>query len=156
MRQVQEDALALEVAVLGPVHEHPEQVPEVQLGIEVVELARGDEREEVGRRLGVIVAADEEPRLAADSDAPQLALGDVVVEAQSTIVEEAPERGPLAHGVSERRAEQSAGVFHLRVLGLGPREEVVEQRSQELLAQRFALRRRLALPSLVQLEDVFR
>ena len=42
-------------------HEHPEQVAEVELGVEVVELARGDEGEEVGRGLGVVVAADEEP-----------------------------------------------------------------------------------------------
>jgi hypothetical protein len=54
----------LEVAVAGPVAEDAEQVAQVRLGVEPVQLARGDEREEVGGGLGVVVAADEEPGFA--------------------------------------------------------------------------------------------
>src|SRR4051812_44531182 len=53
----------LEVALAGPIGHHADDVSEVGLGIEVVELAAGDEGEEVGRGGGVVVAAKEEPSL---------------------------------------------------------------------------------------------
>src|SRR5262245_27345851 len=64
----------LEVAVAGPVGEHAEQVAQVCLGVEPVQLAGGDEREQVGGGLGVIVAGNEQPGFSADGDATELAL----------------------------------------------------------------------------------
>src|SRR6202034_1533436 len=144
----------LEVAVLGPVHEHAEQVTEVGLGVERVELAGPDEREEVGRGLGVVVAADEEPRLPADRDGTQRSLRGVVLQAQPPVVEEAPERALLPDSVPERRAEQPARVLDLGVLGLGPREERVQERTALQVAERLAPRRRFVLPRLLELEEL--
>jgi hypothetical protein len=54
----------LEEAATWPVGQHPEQVAQVQLGVEVVESGRSDEGEQVACGLRVIVASDEEPCLA--------------------------------------------------------------------------------------------
>ena len=91
------------------------------------------------RGFGVVVASDEEPGLSSHGDAPELALRDIIIHAQPPIGEEAPECPLLAHDVAERGAEQAAGVLHLGVLGLGPGEEVVEQRPEPLIAQGLAL-----------------
>jgi hypothetical protein len=48
------------------VREHAKEISQKGLGVEPVHLARGHEREEVPGALGVVVASDEEPRLAAD------------------------------------------------------------------------------------------
>ncbi|AUX37890.1 uncharacterized protein SOCE836_101280 [Sorangium cellulosum] len=62
-----------------------------------MELAARDEREEVGRGGGVVVAAEEQPRLAR-----------VVLQAQATVVEEAPQGLLLVDGVAERGGDQAA------------------------------------------------
>jgi len=51
----------LEIAFAGPVRHDADDLREVAPGVEVVELARGDEREEVRGRLRVIARAAEEP-----------------------------------------------------------------------------------------------
>src|SRR3954454_12334006 len=58
----------LEVAITRPVGHDADEVGEVGLGIEPVQLAGGDEREEVCGGAGVVVAAAKEPVLATDSD----------------------------------------------------------------------------------------
>ena len=98
----------LEVAVAGPVRQDAEQVAEVGLGIEAVETSGGDQREQVAGGLGVVVAADEQPRLSADGDPAQLALRFVVGQLESTVVEEASEGAALAMGVAEGRAQHAA------------------------------------------------
>src|SRR5690606_29552899 len=65
-----------------------ENVPEVRFGLEIVEPALGDEAEEAARGLGMLIAPDEEPRLATDGDVSKLAFGDVVVELEAAVVEE--------------------------------------------------------------------
>jgi len=50
------------------VREHAEEVMQVGLGVEPVQLAGGDEREDVPGALGVVVAADEEPGLSSRRD----------------------------------------------------------------------------------------
>ena len=57
----------LEEAIARPVREHAEDVPEVALGIEVVQAARGDQGEQVARSGAMVIAADEQPALAANS-----------------------------------------------------------------------------------------
>lgn len=53
----------LEVPSLGPVGHHTNDVGEVGLGVELVQLARGDEGEDVRGRVGVIVASEADPIL---------------------------------------------------------------------------------------------
>jgi len=64
----------LEVAISRPVREHAEDVPEVALGIELVQAARGDEREQMPGGNAVVVAANEEPALATYGDGAERAL----------------------------------------------------------------------------------
>src|SRR6516225_12011060 len=93
----------LEIAVARPVRQDADDVGEVALDVEAVELARGDEREEVGRSLGVVARAEEEPRLAPDGDGgPQGALGVVVLETKSPVIEEATKSVPLPDRVPKR------------------------------------------------------
>jgi hypothetical protein len=68
----------LDVPLAGPVGHHADDVCEVGLGVELVQLAGGHEREEVRGGAGVVVAAAEEPILAADGDRAQRALGAIV------------------------------------------------------------------------------
>lgn len=60
----------LEEALARPVGQDAEEVAEVGLGIEVVKAGRGDQRHQVAGGLRVVVAADEEPRLATDRESP--------------------------------------------------------------------------------------
>ena len=69
----------LEVAALGPVGQDPQDLAEVELGVEAVEASGGDDGQEVARGGGVVVAADEEPVLPADCDGAQGSLAAVVV-----------------------------------------------------------------------------
>ena len=143
----------LEVTVARPVGEYAEQVAQVGLGIEVVQPGRGDEGHQVAGGLAVVVTADEEPGLAASSDAAQLALGVVVGQAQAAIVEEACQRATLAVGVAECGAQQPAAVLNACVLDGDPREERVGVRPQVQLAERLDLVGRLVAPRPVEIED---
>src|SRR5437762_2255385 len=53
-------------AALGPARQQAEQVPQVGPGLDAVELAAGQQRDEGGVDLGGFVVADEEPVLPAD------------------------------------------------------------------------------------------
>src|SRR5690606_29813291 len=81
----------LEDAATGPGGQQAEEVAEVALGLDPVHLTAGQERHEdrVGPR--AVVAADEEPVLAAHGLASERALGDVVVERQAPVLQEAPQ-----------------------------------------------------------------
>lgn len=56
----------LEEALAGPGREDADEVAEVGLGIKSMEASRGDEAEQIAGGLGVVIAADEEPRLPSD------------------------------------------------------------------------------------------
>ena len=60
----------LQVAIPGPVGEHPEDIAQVALGVEPVQARRGDEREQVPGAGGMLVAAYEQPALATDGESP--------------------------------------------------------------------------------------
>ncbi len=72
----------------GSVRQDVDDLGEVALGIDAVKSARGDERENVGGGLGVIVKATEEPGFSSDGDGSQSTLRGVVVEAEAFVVEE--------------------------------------------------------------------
>src|SRR5688572_23151189 len=63
---------------------------------------------DVAGRLGVIVAAREQPRFAAHGEAAELSLGGVVSQREAAIVEEAGERAALAMGIAEGGAQHAA------------------------------------------------
>ena len=116
----------LEEALARPVGQDAELVAEVRLGVEVVEASRGDQRHQVAGGLRVVVAADEEPRLATEGDAAELALGGVVVEAQTPVIVELCQRASLAMGIAERGPQQAALIADALVLGFEPGEEGVD------------------------------
>ena len=68
----------LEVAIAWPMGQDADEVAEVGVGVEAMEASGGDQRQQVAGRLGVIVAAREQPRFAAHGDAAELSLGGVV------------------------------------------------------------------------------
>ena len=82
----------LEESLARPVRQHPRELAEVDLGVERVELCRGDQCHEVRSGVSVVVAATEQPGLAPDGDCPQCALGAVVVHHESAIANEGLER----------------------------------------------------------------
>src|SRR5258708_17309744 len=143
----------LEVPIARPVREHTEEVAQVGLGIEAVKAGRGDEREEVRCALGVVVTADKEPGLATDRDAAQLALAAIVVHDEAAVLEIAHERVLLPDHVTERPAEQATLAEDVLVFRLGPREEGLELRARELLAQRLDLDGGPALPLALEGEE---
>ena len=51
----------LEVTLPGPVGHDSDELGQVQLGVETVQLATRDEREEIGGSLGVVVTAEKHP-----------------------------------------------------------------------------------------------
>src|SRR3712207_4922980 len=90
----------LEQSRCRPVGQQAKEVAQVSPGLELVLLAAGDQRDEGGVPLGAVVAAYEEPVLAADGLAAQLALGAVVVEAQPSVLEKPRERDALVAGIA--------------------------------------------------------
>jgi hypothetical protein len=123
-----------------------EDVAKVFLGVEPVEAGRGDEGQEVAGAGGMIVAADEEPGLAAHRDLPQLSLGCVVVGAKPAVVEEAHEGILLADHVAEGAPQKASLAPDMMVLLLGPREEGVDLGPTVLVAQALDLVGRLVTP----------
>src|SRR6478672_9920467 len=79
----------LEDAALGPARQQAEEIAHVAVGLEVVEPCARKERDEAGVGHGAVVAAGEEPVSATDDLAAQIQLGDVVVDGQTAVVEEA-------------------------------------------------------------------
>ena len=78
---------------------------EVQLGVQPVQLAGGDERQEVGCSTGVVVGAAEEPCTTARGDTAQGTFGVIVGQGQSPVVEEATQRGLLPDRIAECRGD---------------------------------------------------
>jgi len=69
----------LQEPVAGPIGHEDQHVAQVGPGLDAVQLARGDERDDDCIPFGTLVAADEEPVFPADGLAPQLQLGAIVV-----------------------------------------------------------------------------
>ncbi len=69
----------LDVAVAGPLRHDVNEVLNVGLGVELVELAGRDEREDVCRGGGVIVAAEHDPKFARGGDRREHSLADIVL-----------------------------------------------------------------------------
>lgn len=119
----------LEDAALGPGRQEAQQVADIGPGLDAVELAARQEGDKDRVGMGALVAAQEEPVLAAEHLAAQVLLGDVVVERQAAVVEESAQRGALVAGVAEglrdrRLVEGRGGLLLAPVeegVGDGPR-----------------------------------
>ncbi len=144
----------LELPILGPVGEDAEQVAKVRLGVEPVQPAGGDEREQVSGTLPVVVAADKEPGLASGRDgAAQGTLAPVVVEQKPAVVEDAHQRLLLPDGVAESGAQEAALVSDRLVLDGGPCKERLGVGPQVNVAQSLDVVGRLVTPGGIELED---
>ncbi len=142
-----------EKAVAGPVRKDADEVPEVSLGVEVVQAGGGDEGEEVASADCVVIAADEDPGLATDGDTSQRPLGAIVLEFQPTVVEEAAEGVLLAGEVAQGGAQEAPLVFDGFVLGQSPGEEGVDMRAQVGVAKALSVLGRSVSPGGLQLEE---
>src|SRR5664280_2146545 len=68
----------LEVTLPGPVGYDSDHLGHVELGVEIVKLARSNEREDVGSRLGVVITSTEQPVFAPNCDGSQRSLRSVI------------------------------------------------------------------------------
>ncbi len=130
----------LEHSIPRPVRDDLNHLAQVQLGVEPVQSATRDQREQVRRRVRVVVAAAEQPVLPPDRDAPKPALGSVVRHHQATVVEKAPQRCLMTQRISKRRAHEAA-LSRRGLQLLAPLHEHVDQRTQRRIALLFSLRR---------------
>jgi hypothetical protein len=85
-----------------------------------VQARTGEQRDEDCVDVPTIVAPDEEPVLSAEHLAAEVELADVVVQGQSTVVEEAPECGPLVAGVAKPGLVSAIQLFHEQIASLAP------------------------------------
>src|SRR6202158_512811 len=116
------DRSELENALLIPARQQAENVPQIPRGLDVVELAAGQERDESGVDLPAVVAAQKNPVTPTESLAAQLALAEIVVQRQPSVFEKASEGNAvvarIADGLGNRRLVQ-----HQRSLLVAPSEE---------------------------------
>jgi len=110
-----------------PAGQKAEEVSEVGPGLDLVELAARQQRDEGRIDLGGVVGADEEPILAADRFPPQCSLGAVVVDGQAAVVEKLLECDPLVQGIADGLRGRRL-VEDLLGLRLTPGEEALDDR----------------------------
>src|SRR6478735_377256 len=128
----------LKNAGLGPVGEQVEEIAQVAPGLDAMEFAAGDQRDEGGVGGGAVFGSYKEPVFATHRFFSQVSLGDVVRHRQATVVEETLERLLLVDGVAN-------GGIHRRVvedevlLGPAPSEEVANNGARLLVAHRLLL-----------------
>src|ERR1041384_2401453 len=132
----------LEDAGLGPVGEQVEQVAQVAPGLDSVQLAAGDERDEGGVGGGAVLGADENPIFAPDRFFSQVSLGNIVGHGQPPVVEEALEGLLLVDRVADRSVHRRVVEDEI-ALGEAPVEEVTDDGARLLVARRLFLLSRL-------------
>ena len=96
---------------LWQVGDADENIGEPGLRVDVVELGGADERVHHSRPLAAAIGAGEEPGSSPETQGPQRALGGVVRQADSTVVEEAGEAAPSSNAT---RAMSASNVSHCR------------------------------------------
>src|SRR5690242_12521390 len=123
----------LEDALRGPARDEAEQVAQVGGGLELVELAAREQRDEGRVHLAAVVAPQEQPVLSSDGFAAQLALAEIVVDRQATVLEETRERRPLVARVADGLRRRGL-VEHAVGLGITPGEELLDDGGRFALA----------------------
>ena len=119
----------------GPeIDELVEDVSDIGLRLDVVELARLNQRSDAGPVFGPLVMASKERILAIEHDRPDTALDNVRVELDAAIVQEADETLPMVQAIAKILGEPGlAG--DARQLLLEPRPERHDERLALLLAR---------------------
>ena len=107
--------------ILRVVLDAEQDVGEIDLRVDVVPLARGDERVENREAPPSAVVAEEERIFSQERDDPQRRLRCVVVDRDERVMEERDEARSLVFHVAERFAHRALGLEERRVL-LPPRE----------------------------------
>jgi hypothetical protein len=93
----------------------------------------------VSGALGVLVAAGEEGGIPNTNDLPELALGGIVVEAESRVLKKGSEGAGLPDGVSEGTRERPSFSLDLVVGGFGERQKLVHEGTEVGVAQELDL-----------------
>lgn len=88
-----------------PADDPGDDVDKVGFGVDVVQLAGGDERGQHRPVLGAAVGIGEEVVLAAERQGADGALDDVGVDLDAAVVEEEAEPVPSAEGIADRLCE---------------------------------------------------
>ena len=140
-------------AVLGMGGQAFEEVAQVGVGVESVAASGGDEAVEDGRAAAALVAAGEDPVLAAHGDRAQGSFGRVVVDGQVAVLGVAAQGLPLELGVGGRFPEGALGQ-DARGFALNPQGEAVEHRHRVALAHRGALVGRQISRSILDLVEL--
>lgn len=144
----------LEEAITRPVGHDADHLGEVVLGIEAVKLAARDERVEVGSSLGGVVGAEEKEGFSAGGDDPERIFAQVVIHAQTPVVEEAAKSELLPAGVADGLLDEAAHLRRGVVLSTDPLEELVDERSEDGPALLESSSGRQVSPALVELIEV--
>ena len=79
-----------------------EDIPEVGIGLDVIEFGGSDERGDHGPAVTTSIGSGEEMVLAAERDRSNGTLNGIVVELDATVIEEAAKRRPARKGVADR------------------------------------------------------
>ena len=83
-------------------------VPEVSIGLDVIELSRGDQRTDRCPSPSAAIGASEHMILSPERDGSDGALDGVVVELDATIIEEAAQRRPACERVTDGLGQPAA------------------------------------------------
>src|SRR5258706_5414193 len=86
-----------------------QDVLEIDKGLHVIKLCRGDEGANGGPSISATVRAAEQMVLAPKRDGSDRAFDRIVVELDTAIVQEAAQRWPACEGVLDRSGEAAAG-----------------------------------------------
>src|SRR5512133_2896998 len=140
----------LQVPSARPVGHHVNQLGDVLFGLDAVQLTAGDEGEEVGSGVSVVVGAEEQPSAAPSADRLERSLTRVVVHAQAPIAEEVAKPLLLPTGVSESARNKPALGLDAIVFGANPVEEFVDERLEYGLPLLMTGRRRQVCPRLIE------
>lgn len=87
----------LDIAIAEPMAEDAENVPEILLGVEVMQAGRSDQGKQVAGGGAVVIGANKEPGLSPDGDVLKTTFGGIVVDVQTTIIKETLKSGFLAN-----------------------------------------------------------
>jgi len=104
-------------------------------GVDVVELCGLDQGVDGGGAAAALVGAGEGPVAAANRNAAQSALGGVVAEAETAVVEEAKQSVPAVQAVGDRLGNLAVG-RQLGVLLAQPCPQFLGQRSAAIVMRR--------------------
>src|SRR5262249_44030278 len=116
--------MEFEKATGGPLGQDAKEVAQVIDGVQTVELARGEQGDENGAQLGVLVGTDENPVAPTDDNGPKFALAGIVRELDTPVVEELSKGDLMAQCVPHRPTDHASVLAARGHLFFAPGKEV--------------------------------